>query len=97
MKENAKNTLVNKINNLITANINNANNYIERLVAYDVITSKKVLYEVCHDWDPPWDCSGVLEETGTYNIDDNFSFTDYLEFYTGNSIPSFCSGCGTWP
>lgn len=62
-------------------------------LAYIVMFFPK--YAVSHEFDPPWDCSGML-----INLNENFSSKDYacvadfLEEYTGQSRASFVSGHG---
>jgi len=86
--------IIEKVNKKIVSNVSNLNQYMERIIAFDIIAGDRILYEVDHSWDPSWDCSGHLEKSGTFEISDDILFKDYLGFYTGNSRPSFCSGCG---
>lgn len=86
--------IVKKVNERISGNIANLNSYIERLVAYDVLASDRALYEVDHALDPPWDCSGHLVKSGSYEISEDIHLKEYLKFYTGASYASYASGCG---
>lgn len=59
-----------------------------------LLTEKQV--RIIHDFDPPWDQSGTAIRTSEpFDIE---SYTDLESFveteYTGNSTPSFVSGCG---
>ena len=87
--------LIETINNEIRANIESINNYIEFCCAR-VLKEGIKLYEHVHDWDPYYDHSGRLVETGIYITPDNCELTveEFWELHTGNSWASYVSGCG---
>lgn len=86
--------IIKKVNERISGNIVNLSSYIEKLIAYDILASDRALYEVDHALDPPWDCSGHLVKSGSYEISDDIHLKDYLKFYTGASYASYAIGCG---
>ncbi|MBE5960939.1 MAG: hypothetical protein E7256_06065 [Lachnospiraceae bacterium] len=52
-------------------------------------------YEVIHSWDPPYDHSGTLVNTGKIlKSNSRMRFHEFCEFYTGDTIASYISGCG---
>ena len=66
-------------------------------ICFDIIycfhTSTK--YIITHDNDPPYDHSGMLLSTGKpLQYDDYDTIGDFLKEYTGETVPSFISGCG---
>jgi len=62
-------------------------------LAYDFMFSRK--YEVSHDVDPPWDYSGrLIQLNGGFSFEDYNCIGDFLEEYSGETTPSFVSGCG---
>lgn len=60
--------------------------------AYQILEGRK--FEVDYSWDPPWDCSGHLKTSGNLSLADYNQLFDFLDEYSGNSRPSFVSGCG---
>lgn len=77
----------------ITKNYNNLLDIIAEKFAYSILYCSK--FTVNHDDDPPYDCSGILKNTRLgLDIEDYKSLGDFLEEYTGDSYPSFVSGCG---
>lgn len=88
--------LIDKVNFKVTSNLDNINKYIESLVAYDILKGDRKLYEVDHSWDPPWDWSGHLVSNGNYEITGTLLLKDYLDFYTGESKATYCSGYGLY-
>lgn len=52
-------------------------------------------YEVDHSWDPPWDCSGKLVDTGeSFNREDYELADDFFGECNGFTTASYVSGCG---
>ncbi len=64
------------------------------MVAYAILYQKK--YIIDHSWDPPGDHSGLLwQSSESINICDYATVSEFCEqVNTGNSRPSFVSGCG---
>jgi hypothetical protein len=51
-----------------------------------------------HEGDPEWDCSGSLvahPEGPEFSLKDYTKLGDFLDEYTGESMPNLISGCGT--
>ncbi|MFD0712131.1 hypothetical protein [Paenibacillus sp. GCM10027626] len=62
-------------------------------LAYDFLFSPK--YIVTHDYDPPWDHSGMLLQINEkFSLEDYSCVEDFFEEYTGQSRASYMSGCG---
>lgn len=52
-------------------------------------------YAVTHEFDPPWDCSGILIKLNEkFSSKDYACVADFLKEYTGQSRASYVSGCG---
>ncbi|HZJ83426.1 MAG TPA: hypothetical protein VFD57_06425, partial [Clostridia bacterium] len=62
--------------------------------AYVILTRCRKIVD--HKYDPPWDCSGnIINTDGKFSLDDYPALLDFVENeYSGNSRPSFISGCG---
>ena len=75
----------------------NLESYIQEVAEWfcEIILTQNKKY-VCHMHDPPWDSSGrIIETDEEYNLEDYDTLSDFVEQeYTGESTPSFMSGCG---
>lgn len=62
-------------------------------LAYDFMFTPK--YKITHEYDSPWDCSGMLvQENDLISVDDYYSVEDFFDEYTGQSTASYTSGIG---
>ncbi len=86
--------IIEQITEAIENSISHINDYICTCITY-LIECELPEYEVIHSWDPPYDCSGTLVSTGrTLKSNSNITFQEFCEFYTGDTIASYISGCG---
>ena len=76
----------------------NLENFIQDVatsVAYDILFQTK--YQITHDFDPPYDCSGKLitiEGQDRFYVKNYNMLGDFFEEYTGNTTATYWSGCG---
>lgn len=71
-------------------------NRIYEEIAYLIEYHEK--YELSHDFDPPYDCSGHLVRTKTsYNVNDYKNVSEFLEEYNDSQYATYTSGCGLMP
>jgi hypothetical protein len=82
-----------KLNQKVKENFNLYITVVAKWLAM-VILSDKPKYVVVHDYDPSWDFSGSLEHKGHLNLRDYNILEDFLDEYTGATLPSYVSGCG---
>ena len=62
---------------------------------------KGKLVEISHDYDPPWDSSGIKEQRQINSDDYEEAMQGTLagwmdSCYSGNTTASYMSGCGLW-
>ena len=61
------------------------------MLAYD----EQPIYDVSHKNDPPYDSSGNIVLTDEYFTRDlKYTLRQIMDMYTGESYPSYQSGCG---
>lgn len=86
--------IIAKITEEIEKSISSINDYICASISF-LIERGLPEYEVIHSWDPPYDCSGTLIDTGQIlKSNSKLRFRELCEFYTGDSIASYIAGCG---
>lgn len=71
---------------------------IDKIIEYTLCLKaieNRAVYEVSHDFDPSWDCSGHLFRTKEkLSISSTKTLEEISDMYNGNTTASYLSGCG---
>ena len=67
---------------------------VEAYLSY-IAKGAPVIYEHYNDDDPDWDHSGQLRKTDTVlTVQSEYTLSEISNMYTGDSVPTYCSGYG---